>query len=87
MKMQDKPLMISCEEFEQFVVDYFDGKLPFLTRLKFTMHLLLCGICRKYIREYRKTIDIEKEYYKGTDQEFTEEPPEELLEIIRKLKD
>lgn len=87
LKMQDKPLMISCEEFEEFVTDYFEGKLPFLTRVKFNMHLLLCGICRKYIKQYRKTIEIEKQFYKDTEQEFSEEPPKELLEIIRKLKD
>jgi len=87
LKMQDKPLMISCEEFENFVVDYFEGNLPFMTRLKFKMHLLMCSVCRKYINQYKKTIEIEKKYYVDTDNDFSEGPPEELLEVIQKLKD
>lgn len=86
LKMQDKPLMISCREFEEFVADYFEGNLSFLTRLKFNMHLLMCGICRKYIKQYKKTIEIEKEYYQSLDEGFDEEPPDELIEIVRKLK-
>lgn len=86
LKMQDKPFMISCEEFEKFVTDYFEGNLPFLTRVKFNIHLMLCSICRKYIKQYRKTIEIEKQFFKDKDHDFSEEPPEELLEIVRKLK-
>jgi len=87
MKLKDKPLMISCEEFENFVIDYFEGKLPFITRLKFTMHLWLCSACRKYIREYKKIIEIEKKYFSDSDKNISIEPPDELLDIVKKLKD
>ncbi len=86
-KLKDNPFMISCKEFDQFIIDYLERQLPFIKRLIFNLHLLLCSDCRAYIKAYQKSIEVGKKYYEEMGKETREDPPEELLEIIRKLKD
>lgn len=53
MKM---PLMISCEEFETFIMQYLEGELPRLKRMVFDMHLKVCRECRDYLAAYKLSI-------------------------------
>lgn len=86
-KMKNMPFMVTCEEFDKFMVDYLEGNLPFMKKLVFKMHLLMCGDCRAFVRAYKKTIELGKEYYSHSHAHTEIEPPEQLLEIISKLKD
>ncbi|MCG8404340.1 MAG: zf-HC2 domain-containing protein, partial [Phycisphaerales bacterium] len=46
------PLMISCREFEAFIVDYLDDQLPARQRKIFEFHLKICRECRDYLAAY-----------------------------------
>ena len=53
--------MYSCKEISNRSSDYLDKELTFSERMKFGVHLLLCGHCRKFISHMKKTTDIVKE--------------------------
>ncbi len=40
--------MITCREFEDFVLDYLENELPALQRSRFERHIRLCRECRQY---------------------------------------
>ncbi|MDQ2870253.1 MAG: sigma-70 family RNA polymerase sigma factor [Acidobacteriota bacterium] len=50
------PLVITCREFEDFVVDFLDGSLPPGPRRLFELHLRTCHECRQYLARYRQTL-------------------------------
>ena len=76
------PLILTCEELDQFIVDYLDRKLSRWQRSKFRFHLLFCGKCRAFLHGYAKTVEIEKRTAISTNRSSIEEPPEELIRAI-----
>ena len=52
------PLMITCEEFEDFILAYLDGGLTKRQRFVFETHLKVCAECRAYLAEYQRTIQM-----------------------------
>ena len=41
------PLMITCNEFESFILAYLEGDLPKRQKLVFEFHLKMCRECRE----------------------------------------
>jgi RNA polymerase sigma-70 factor (ECF subfamily) len=56
LAMRIVPFMITCQELEQFIVDYLEGSLPPRERRLFAVHLRFCSVCREYLARYRATI-------------------------------
>ena len=50
------PLVITCRQFEDFVVDFLDGSLPPGRRRLFELHLRTCHECRQYLARYRQAL-------------------------------
>jgi len=77
------PFMIDCEEFDAFIVDYFDGNLSKDQRLKFEVHLKICRECRDYLKSYKATMELAKAQ---TDIPFSKmgmgEVPEDLIKAV-----
>jgi anti-sigma factor RsiW len=48
--------MLTCRELTELVTDYVEGRLSFLDRLRFQMHLGMCRHCRAYLRQFKQTI-------------------------------
>ncbi len=48
--------MLTCRELTELVTDYVEGRLSFLDRLRFQMHLGMCRSCRAYLRQVKQTI-------------------------------
>jgi len=80
------PLMLTCQEFDAFLVDYFDGKLSGRQRRKFDLHLRLCSDCRRYVKGYKQTIALSRVAFVRPDGEVPEEVPEELVTAILALR-
>jgi predicted anti-sigma-YlaC factor YlaD len=49
--------MITCQELTELVTDYLEHRLPFLDRVRFQLHLGMCGNCRAYLHQMRKTVE------------------------------
>ncbi len=74
------PLMISCEDFEDFILDYLDGTLPSRQKFIFEMHMKLCRECREYLEAYRTSLELAKS---TAQEEAPKQPvPEDLIAAV-----
>ena len=79
---QSLPGMLTCKELDDNMADYIDGALPANERRKFTLHVLLCTVCRRYLRAYRRTIALCAKSVLESDRRGEDELPEALVEAI-----
>ena len=42
--------MLSCRELVEQSSDYVDKQLSFRQRMNVRMHIMLCSVCRRYVR-------------------------------------
>lgn len=66
--------MLTCEDVNAFLVDYFDGTLDERTEQRFEHHVETCTTCQTYLEQYRTTIEMARE------DRMEEEVPPELVE-------
>jgi RNA polymerase sigma-70 factor (ECF subfamily) len=52
------PFLITCREFEDFIVGFLDGTLTGRERALFEIHLRTCRVCRHYLVRYRRTVEL-----------------------------
>ena len=81
------PRMITCREFDDFVLDYLDDTLPAGQRKIFELHLKICRECRDYLATYRRSIELGKAVFQQTDQAVPEDVPEDLVRAILAARD
>ena len=67
---------LSCEDVNQFIIDYLEETIPPRTRTRFEAHLEKCATCGSYFEQYLQTVDWVRE-----DGLAQIEPPEELVEV------
>lgn len=48
--------MLSCEQVNQFIIDYLEKNLPDSVQKKFEVHLQKCPNCRAYFEQYNETV-------------------------------
>ena len=68
--------MLSCEQVNQFIIDYLDDNLPASTRKKFESHLHKCPNCSSFFDQYNDTVTLVNE-------EGQLEIPEDLAQFTR----
>jgi len=73
------PMMISCEEFEGFILQYLEGEMPTVKRFIFEMHMKVCRECRDYLAAYQRSIETAKT---AVNQQELPEVPEDLVTAI-----
>ncbi len=81
------PLMITCKEFEDFILDYLEGELSAKQSFVFEMHLKVCSECRDYLKAYRAAVELAK---KGVQREETvalDEVPTDLIQAVVEARD
>jgi anti-sigma factor RsiW len=74
--------MITCKEFEDFVLRYLDDELTARQRSVFELHIRLCRECREYLAAYQRTIEIGREVFKSADEALPDDVPEDLIKAI-----
>lgn len=74
--------MITCREFEEFVLSYLDGELPAKNAKIFEWHLRICRECREYLEAYKRTIEIGKAVLGAADESVPEDVPEDLIRAV-----
>lgn len=84
------PLMLTCRQVEDFLLDYVEGTLPRGQRLIFDLHLAMCRECRDYLAAYRKTVELGKAAFPQPDAPLPDgvpgEVPEDLVQAILATK-
>lgn len=76
------PLMITCKELEEFILDYLDGTLPWRQRFIFNLHLLICRECRSYLKAYRRAVGLGQAVFRDPNAPIPDDVPEELVQAI-----
>lgn len=84
--MMNMPMMLTCREFEDFLLDYSEKKLPMVASLAFKMHMMMCSKCRRYVKSYLKTIELSKKSLCNKSDELPQDIPEELVNTIMELR-
>ena len=80
------PLMLTCVEFEAFVLDYFEGTLSSGQRAIFKMHLMVCQDCQRYLAAYKRSVDMGQNVFKKPYEPVPEDVPEDLVQAILAAK-
>ncbi|MDT8436147.1 MAG: zf-HC2 domain-containing protein [Gemmatimonadota bacterium] len=76
------PHMISCREFEEFVLDYLDGELAPPQRKTFDSHVRLCPECRVYLEAYEVSRALGEAVCREDEDAPPEDAPESLVTAI-----
>lgn len=76
------PLMINCQEFENFVLEYLEGSLPSRQRRIFEFHIKICRECRDYLAAYKRTIEVSQRLFNDGDAPVPDSVPEDLIRAI-----
>lgn len=50
--------MLSCEQANNFIMDYLEDRLPAKTRVQFRTHLEKCTKCASFLDQYEKTVEL-----------------------------
>lgn len=74
--------MITCKEFEDFVLSYLDGELPIRQKSVFEMHLRICRECRDYLASYQRATELGRAVSLSPDEPVPEDVPEDLIKAI-----
>ena len=74
--------MITCREFEEFVLSYVDGELPARQARIFEWHLRICRECREYLAAYRRTIELGEAVLGPAREAVPEDVPEDLVRAV-----
>jgi anti-sigma factor RsiW len=73
---------MTCREFADFMMDYFDGALPSDVLQKFEWHISRCPNCRTYLAQYESTIAAERSAFAEADETLPPDVPEDLIQAI-----
>jgi hypothetical protein len=76
------PHMITCRQFEDFIIDYLDGELPTRQQRVFKLHLRFCPECRIYLAAYERTVALGKAVFDEPDGPVPDTVPTDLVKAI-----
>lgn len=71
--------MLTCKEFDDFMIDYLDGELPVWQKTLCWLHVKMCRECANFVRQYRRTVALEKNAFDSADDPLPDSVPEELV--------
>jgi predicted anti-sigma-YlaC factor YlaD len=74
--------MLTCREFDSFVLAYLDGELSSRQRSVFEWHLRLCRECRDYLAAYKRTLEIGQAIMQSPEASLPQSVPEDLITAI-----
>ena len=74
--------MITCKEFEDFVLDYVEGDLPAAQRSVFELHMRMCRECREYLAAYQRSIEVGQAILGPGDDPVSTDVPEDLVKAV-----
>ncbi len=74
MTMRMPAVLKNCEDVRDFLMDFLDKKLPISDAVLFRLHMLLCPPCRKYMGQYKSSVELAKNI-------LDDPPPPELINL------
>lgn len=80
--LRNMPLMITCQQFEDFLLDYLEGNLPAGQRRIFEFHIAICRECREYLAAYKESMKLGKRAFEDPEAPLPGAVPEDLIDAI-----
>lgn len=71
--------MLTCKEFDDFMVDYLGDGLPVWQKFTCWLHVKMCRECTYFVREYQRTIELGKTAFDDLDDQVPDSVPDELI--------
>lgn len=71
--------MLTCKEFDDFMIDYLEGVLPVWQKYVCWLHVRMCHDCASFVRQYRRTVALEQSAFDSADEPVPDSVPEELV--------
>jgi len=71
--------MLTCKEFDDFMVDYLGDGLSVWQKYMCWLHVRMCRECAHFVREYKGTIELGKMAFQDMDDEVPASVPDELI--------
>ena len=71
--------MLTCKEFDDFMIDYLGGGLPLWQKYMCWLHVKMCRECAYFIRQYHRVIALEQNAFDSPDSAVPDSVPEELV--------
>jgi anti-sigma factor RsiW len=50
--------MLNCQQMTALITDYLEGRLPFMDRARFQLHIGMCQHCRRYLRQMKLSVAV-----------------------------
>lgn len=47
---------LTCQQMTALITDYLEGRMPFLDRARFQLHIGMCRHCRRYLRQMKLSV-------------------------------
>ena len=76
---------MTCRELTGLVTDYLEAKLTFGERMRFQLHLGICGNCRAYLRQMRGLV--RELRAQGEPVELPPPPAQVQAELVARFRD
>lgn len=87
MMLKHVHYMITCQEFEAFILGYLDGELSARQRRIFEWHLRICRECREYLAAYRAAMAAGRAVLPSPDDPVPDDVPEDLVKAVLESRD
>lgn len=71
--------MLTCKEFDDFMVDYLDQRLPVWQKFMCWLHVKMCRECAEFVRDYHRTLALGKTAFDDPDEPVPDSVPDELV--------
>ena len=71
--------MLTCKEFDEFMIDYLEGGLPVWQKFMCWLHVKACRECAYFIQQYRRTIALGQDAFESPDVAVPDSVPEDLV--------
>ncbi len=85
-RMFSLPGMITCNEFEDFILAYLDDELPRSKRRVFDWHIRLCKECREYLAAYIASLELTKKALATDEAASLPDVPDDLVTAVMEAR-
>jgi predicted anti-sigma-YlaC factor YlaD len=50
--------MLTCRQMTELITDYLEGRLPWMDRARFRLHIGMCKNCREYLKQMKLSVAV-----------------------------
>ena len=72
-------IMLTCKEFDEFMVDYLEGGLPTWQKYMCWLHVKMCRECADYVADYRRAVSLGRSAFESPDDPLPDSVPDDLV--------